>query len=157
MELHALPLTYRATIKAEYLDHMGHMNVMWYTHLFDQATWAFFAQVGMDKAYFEEHSAGCAALEQHTHYLAELRHGANVSLRSRALGRSPKRLHFMHFMVNEDAGVLAATTEIVGIHIDRDARRSSPLPASIAATIDRLLAEHQALNWDAPVCGLMEP
>ena len=136
---------------------MGHMNVMWYMHLFDQATWTLFAMMGMDVQYYERNMAGNAALEQHTRYLAELQLGTPVTLRSRVLGRSTKLTHFMHFMVNEDSGVLAATTELVGIHLDRAERRSAPMPAAIIAEIDRVLAEDQALEWDAPVCGLMKP
>lgn len=37
LELRQLPLTHQATIPEDYLDSMGHMNVMWYTHLFAHA------------------------------------------------------------------------------------------------------------------------
>ena len=37
MDLTALPITHRAVIPDDYLDEMGHMNVMWYTHLFSLA------------------------------------------------------------------------------------------------------------------------
>ena len=157
MVLSSLPITHRATVKDEYLDLMGHMNVVWYMHLFDQATWFLFAMMGMDVQYYERNMAGNAALEQHTRYLAELRLSTPVTLRSRVLGRSAKLTHFMHFMVNEESGVLAATTELIGIHLDRAERRSAPMPTAIIAQVDRVIAEHQALEWDAPVCGLMKP
>ena len=31
-----------------YLDEMGHMNVMWYTHLFSMGAWGLFQMVGLD-------------------------------------------------------------------------------------------------------------
>jgi hypothetical protein len=34
-------------------------------------------------------------------------------------------------------------------------RRSSPMPPAVTDAIDRLLAEHRKLTWDAPVCGAM--
>lgn len=157
MDLSSLPVTHQAAVLAEYLDEMGHMNVMWYTHHFDRATWNFFASFGMDLAYFEQARAGSFALEQHTRYLVEVRHGQFIRLQTRALGRSEKRFHFMHFMSIEDTGTLAATTELVGIHINQDLRRSSPLPPHIAASFDRLLAKHSNLAWEAPVCGVMAP
>ena len=43
MDLNPLPVTYRAFIPEAYLDEMGHMNVMWYTHLFSQAMGGIFA------------------------------------------------------------------------------------------------------------------
>ena len=152
-----LPIRHEASIEASYLDEMGHMNVMWYTHLFDQATWEFFASLGMDLNYFNGEMAGAFALEQHTQYLVELRQGQRVQIRTRALGRSVKRFHFMHFMVVPASGQLAATTELIGIHVDRRARRSSPLPTRIAAAFDSVIAEHSQLSWDPPVCGSMKP
>src|SRR5438067_12161131 len=125
MTLDDLPITYRATIPPDYLDEMGHMNVMWYTHLFGCATMGLFERIGLTREYFEAHHAGSFALEHHVRYLAEVRVGQHVTLRTRALGRSAKRMHFMHFMVHDD-GRLAATGEFIGTHVDMKVRRSSP-------------------------------
>ena len=157
MDLSPLPITYQATIPEEYMDEMEHMNVMWYVHLFDRATWRFFASLGMSLDYFDEYDTGAFALEQHIRYLAEVRQEQMVILRTRAIGRSIKRFHFMHFMIIEDGSVLAATTELIGVHIDCESRRSSPLPAHIAGAFDRLIAEHREIDWDPPICGSMHP
>lgn len=148
---------HQAAIDADYLDEMGHMNVMWYTHLFDRATWVFFASLGMDLNYYNTSLAGAFALEQHTRYLAELFQGQIVQVHTRALGRSIKRFHFMHFMLVQNSGQLAATSELIGIHVDRRNRRSSPLPEQIAASFDKAIAEHSLLSWDPPLCGTMRP
>jgi acyl-CoA thioester hydrolase len=63
----------------------------------------------------------------------------------------------MLFMVNESKGNLAATLETLGSHADIKARRTSPYPPHIAARMDAILAEHQALDWAAPVCGVIRP
>jgi acyl-CoA thioester hydrolase len=157
MDLTPLPVTHRAVIPEAYLDEMGHMNVMWYTHLFSQAAWGLFQMVGLDRAYFAAHGAGSFALAQHFRYLKEVRGGQHVTLRSRVLGRSAKRWHTIHFMTIDELGVLAATAEVVSTHVDLTVRRSSPMPPGVTAAIDRLLAEHTRLGWDAPVCGAMKP
>ncbi len=87
---------------------------MLYTHLFDRATWQFFANLGMNLDYFEKQGAGAFALEQHTRYLTELLLGQEVTVRTRAIDRSAKRFHFMHFMTIGGNGVPAATTELIG-------------------------------------------
>ena len=87
MDLSALPVTHRAVIPDAYLDEMGHVNVMWYTHLFSQAAWGFFQMVGLTIEYFEANRAGSFALAQHFRYLKEVRLGQHVTLRSRVLGR----------------------------------------------------------------------
>jgi acyl-CoA thioester hydrolase len=157
MDLSPLPITYQAVIPEEFLDEMGHMNVMWYTHLFDQATWNFFSSFRMDQDYFDNAHAGAFALEQHTRFLSEVRQGQSVRLQTRTLGWSSKRVHFMHFMSVGEPGFVAATTELVGIHIDQSTRRSSPFPAQIAAAIDQIFILHQQLDWEAPDCGVMAP
>jgi len=157
VDVSELPITLQATVPEEYLDDMGHMNVMWYIHLFSRAAGEFFRLFGLTDDYFTAHQAGTFALEMHVRYLAEVRLGQRVVVRSRALGRSAKRFHFMHFMVHADSGVLAATEEAVGTHVDLRTRRTSPMPPEVAAALDRLIAEHRRLPWEAPVCGVMKP
>lgn len=90
------------------------------------------------------------ALEQHIKYLAEVRAGESVTLHSRILARSEKRLHFMHFMVSETHNQLAATVEIIGTHIDRSIRRSAPFAEAVVVMIDERIAADSRLDWDAP-------
>jgi acyl-CoA thioester hydrolase len=73
------------------------------------------------------------------------------------LGRSAKRLHFIHFMTVDETGALAATQENVSAHIDMRIRRTSSFPASITDRFDKLLAQHESFGWTAPVCGAMKP
>ena len=157
MDLTSLPVTHRAVIPDTYLDEMGHMNVMWYTHLFSESAWGLFQMVGLTESYFTANQAGSFALAQHFRYLKEVRAGQHVTLRGRVLGRTAKRWHTIHFMTIEGPDELAATAEVVSTHVDMTTRRSSPMPPAVVDAIDRLLAEHSRLGWDAPVCGAMSP
>ena len=153
MNLNSLPITHEATIPESYLDMMGHMNVMWYTHLFAQATVGLFKLMGMDRAYFYEYRAGSFALAQYFSYRSEVRAGDQVILRSRLLARSAKKFHSIHFMTKGPEHVLAATAEFLGAHVDMATRRTSPFPSHIAATIDSVIEQHSAVGWDAPLSG----
>ena len=108
MDLSPLPITHEATIPVEYLDDMGHMNVMWYTHLFDAAVYTLFGIIGLDSDYMKANNAGGFALETHVRYLSEVRVDHHVTVRTRLLGRSQKRFHLMNFMTNTTKGDLAA-------------------------------------------------
>ena len=154
-EVTQLPLLHETVVPESWLDDMLHMNVMWYTHLFSQAAVHLFASIGLDRSYFETNHRGTFALETHTRYYAEIRVGKHVSIRTRLLGRTDKRVHFIHFMTNDDDDVLATTGEYVSAHIDMHLRRMTPLPDDIADAYDRLLEKHRALDWEAPVCGTM--
>lgn len=148
---------YHGRVAEEWIDSMGHMNVMWYTYLFSHGTMAFFRSLGLTKEYFVANQAGSFVLEQHVRYLSEVRVGESVSVRVRALGRSERRLHVLGMLVKEDSGVLAATYEGVTAHIDMTQRRTSPYAESIRQAYDEVLAKHQALDWDPPVNGVTRP
>ncbi len=59
---------------------------MWYTHLFSNAMGGVFELFGMTRDYFLANRAGAFALKQLTHYLAEVRSGESVVVRSRGAG-----------------------------------------------------------------------
>lgn len=155
MDYTKLPITYQTTIPEEYIDVMGHMNVMWYTHLFDEAVYELWGLFGCGLDYHQRSGMGSFALEQHVRYLSEVRLGDRVTVRSRALGRSEKTFHFMHFIIKDGNGELAATGEFVGLHVDMRTRRSAPFPKEALEKLDVLLKAHQNLDWEAPLCGVM--
>lgn len=153
----SLPATGHAVIPPSYLDEMGHMNVMWYTRLFSEATGGLFELVGMTREYFEANRAGSFALEEHVRYLLEVHAGHSVTVHSRLLNRTAKRMHFIHFLVRDDCEKLSATGEFVSAHVDMGMRRTSPFPENVVQQLDRLVEEHRQLDWAAPICGTMKP
>jgi acyl-CoA thioesterase FadM len=63
----------------------------------------------------------------------------------------------MGFMLNETHDRLASTLEALVAHADLRVRRSTPFPPSLAARLEGVLAEHAALDWEAPLSGIMAP
>ena len=154
-DLTSLPITNHKVIPAEYIDIMGHMNVMWYIHIFDIGTRNFFDRFGFGREYIERTGMGSFALESHIRYLGEVKQGEAVTVRSRVLDHSAKTLHFMHFMTRNHDGKMAATIELLGAHADLSQRKVVPFPPEILARLDPLMNAHQQLPWDAPVVGSM--
>jgi acyl-CoA thioester hydrolase len=128
------------------------MNVMWYTHFFDRATWNWYNSFGFGHDYHQPPS-GSFAVEQYTGYIAELREGEEFRIYSQALARNEKTFHFMHFMVRSRDEALSAIHELLGIHVDMSTRSANALPAETAAMWDRLIAEHSQLDWEPPLSG----
>jgi acyl-CoA thioester hydrolase len=123
--------TYRGVVYPWQMDHMDHMNVQFYTACFDAATWHFFAALGMTTGYFRMHRRGMAALDQRTLYKRELHAGALIRITSELLEMKPKTIRFLHRMVDTESGEEVATAEIVGAHIDTDARKAVPFADEI--------------------------
>ncbi len=153
----SLTPVYRLTIPVEYLDENEHMNMRWYLHIFDEAGYPFVANFGLTLDYHRQHGTGGFDLEHHIHYLKEVRAGETVVVYPRLLGRSSKRIHYMMFMVNETQQALASIFECVNSFADLSVRRTAAYPEEVRTRIDRLLAADQALDWPAPVCGVMAP
>ena len=151
-----LPL-FHETVRPEWIDYNGHMSEAFYVLVFGFATDTLMERTGMDSGYRESTRCSLYTVESHIRYLSEVHVGKHVAIRTRALGRTAKRIHFMHFMTIEETGALAAVQEHVAAHIDMTVRRMVALPPEIAERFDRLVEEHGRLGWDAPVCGAMRP
>lgn len=152
-----LPVTHTAQIPVDYLDDMGHMNVMWYTHLFSVAMGGMLHMIGITPEHVEQQQGGAFALECHIRYLSEVRVGQKIAVHTRLLARTAKRYQVLHVMLNEHKQDVAATFEAVGAYIDMRTRRMAPFPTPIATRLDELITEHQQLAWPPPLCGIMRP
>lgn len=153
MDFSQLPLTFHGKVEEKHLDLMGHMNVMWYTHFFDRAIWGFYQLFGFGTDYHTRSGFGSFGLEMYTRHLSELRLNDEFDVYTRAIARNAKLFQHLHFMVRKRDGELSATCEILGVHIDLATRRSAPLPENVAAELDKLIAAHSKLDWDAPLSG----
>jgi acyl-CoA thioester hydrolase len=124
-------LSYRGTVYPWQCDHMGHMNVMWYVGKFDEATWNFFAEIGLTRAYLEANTRGMAAVEQAIQYKKELMAGDTVAVYSAPIEIKDKVLRFTHEMRNTQNGEVAAATTLTAVFLDTAARRAAPFPAEV--------------------------
>ena len=132
-------LTYRGTVYPWQCDHMGHMNVMWYVGKFDEATWQLFTNIGLTPSRLRKDGNGMAAVEQHIEYKRELRAGDVVTVRSSVLEVKNKVVRFRHEMTNDETGDLAASTVLVGVHMDLTVRKAVPLPSDVRERAMKLM------------------
>jgi len=110
---------------------MGHMNVMWYTGKFDEASSQLLSKLGLTRSRCRKEGTGMAAVEQHIQYKRELRAGDLVTIRSVVLEIRNKSIRISHEMRNDDTGELAATSILVAVHMDVITRKSTPLPLDV--------------------------
>jgi acyl-CoA thioester hydrolase len=139
--------TYRGAVYPWHCDHMGHMNVMWYVGKFDEATWQFFAILGLTPAKLRESGRGMAAVEQRIAYQRELHAGDVVAVRSGVLEVRDRVVRFVHEMRNVESGEVAAVTALTGVHLDTRARKATALPESVKALARERVVEFM-LPWD---------
>jgi acyl-CoA thioester hydrolase len=118
------------TVRPEWIDYNGHMNVAYYVLAFDHATDRLLDHAGLGIAYVKETNRSVFVLEMHVTYEREVGEGDSLAFTTRILDIDAKRVHLIHAMHHAAEGWLAATNELVLMHIDLEARRSCPLPES---------------------------
>src|SRR6516165_16751 len=125
--------TYCGTVYPWQCDHIGHMNVMWYVGKFDEANWNLIARIGLTPTYLRQSGCGMAAVQQNISYKRELLAGDIIEIRSSVLEVGNKSVRFLHEMRNAETDEIAATCEITGVHMDREARKSAAFPEAVRA------------------------
>jgi acyl-CoA thioester hydrolase len=133
-------VTYRGAVYASHCDHIGHMNIASYGAKFDEATWVLFCELGLTPSYLRSPGFGMAAVQQTIAYRRELFAGDVVEVRSQVLEVTERRIRFRHEMRNIESGELSATSEINGVHLDKQAHKSCDFPPAVRAAAEAMMA-----------------
>ena len=132
----------RAVVRPDWIDYNGHMNVGYYLVAFDLATEAMCVHLGVGEDYRRRADASMFVVEAHVTYDREVVEGAPLAFRSRIVDFDAKRFHLLHRMFHADQGFLAATNELMCLHVDLAQRRSAPFPDDAMAKVRQLGEVH---------------
>jgi acyl-CoA thioester hydrolase len=136
---------YEGSVRPEWVDYNGHMNLAYYVVLFDEAVDLLFGALGYGAAYRETANQGPFAVETHTLYQQEVLSGERVRIASRMLAVETKRIHVAHEMNRAADGVLAACQEVMYVNADLALRRSAPFTPDLKANLVRAADAHAVL------------
>ncbi len=147
----------RMNVPAEWADFNGHMNMRWYLAVYDDAGDVWHDRMGLTTQFHKLRNTGTVDFEHHIHYLSEIMPGETIAVYVRVVALTPKRVHYLLFMVNETRGRLASIFECMNGFMDRSLRKTAPFPPEIAARLQAEVAKSEALDWPPPLCGAMKP
>ena len=139
------PCETRLDILPDWTDRNGHLNVAYYVLAFDRATEALYDALGIGWSYLDRTGRSIFTLAMNVDYLGEVFAGDSVRIVSRLMDCDYKRIHYFHEMHHATKGYLAATNELVSIHVDMATRRSAPFPADVQTQLAEMTAAHAAL------------
>ncbi len=131
-------------IDPDWIDYNDHLNMGYYTVLFDRAADQAFAELGFGPDYVATRGLTTYSAEFHTRYLRELHPGDRVRCSFRILDFDEKRFHGYQEMFHED-GWLAATGEGLTLHVDTSGPKVVPMPPDILAKVTAMAAAHAHL------------
>ncbi|PID35912.1 MAG: thioesterase [Rhodobacterales bacterium] len=125
----------------EWLDYNGHMNMAYYSVLFDRASDAFYPEIGVGAEYAKTRRLSTFTADFHISYVRELKLGDRVRVKSWILGHDAKRLHSYQEAWHEE-GWLAASAEAMTLHVDLTGPKVAPWPEDVAAKLAAFAARH---------------
>ena len=146
---------YRDVVRPEWIDHNGHMNMGYYVVVFDLATDAFLSWVGLDEAYRRARGVTTFCLEAHVTYHREVRAGDPLRFTTLLLGHDAKRIHYFHEMRHAHEGYLAATNELMSLHVSEASRRGAPMTDAVSARLAEIQRAHDALPRPSQIGRVM--
>ena len=133
------------TVRPEWIDYNGHMNVAYYVLAFDFATDAFLNHIGLTRDLKESVNSTTFALDMNVSYKREVVEGDPLRFTTQMIDADQKRLHFFHQMFHGEDGYLAATNEVLSVHVNLNTRRVAPMPDTLWRRVETLRAEHRTL------------
>lgn len=125
---------YRCSVLPEWIDYNGHMSEAFYVLAFGDATTAAMAALGMDEAYRTSSNCSLYTVEAHVRYLREASLAEELEITTVIASSGTKKLHLAHEMYR--AGLLIATEEIMGLHVDQGSGGTTPFPAGVRGRIE---------------------
>ena len=123
-----------------YIDPNGHMNVGYYSVLFDRALDLPWDVLGVGSASVETTGRTSFTLETHVTYQQEVHEGDLLDFTFQLIDFDAKRIHYFMTMLHARERWLAATSEAISICIDMTTRRSATWPGD---RLVRLRALHE--------------
>ena len=123
-----------------YIDPNDHMNVGYYSVLFDKALDLPWDVLGLGSASIEATGRSSFTLESHVTFQHELHEGDPLDFTFQLIDFDAKRIHFFMAMLHARERWLAATSESISVCIDMTTRRSAAWPAD---RLVRLRALHE--------------
>ena len=147
--------SYRDVVRNEWVDRNGHLNMGYYVVVFDFATDAWLDYLGLDTEHRRSQQVATFSLESHVTYAREVRGGDELRFTTRLLGFDAKRIHYFHEMYAARENTLAATNELVSLHVSQETRRSAPMAPEVLERLGEILLVHRALPIPPQVGRLM--
>ena len=148
---------YRTELAPEWIDYNGHLRDAFYGLIVSYASDALMDRLGMDAAYRERTHNTLYTLEMHTHFFHEVKQSDSVFVNVRVLGADQKRIHAAFDIVRDTDAVVAASIEMMLLHVHQGATPASAhFPPEIASAVTKLAAATASAQEVGPGSRRME-
>jgi acyl-CoA thioester hydrolase len=133
------------SVRPEWIDGNGHMNVAFYLKAFDEGFDTVYDRLGLGFDLIARRGVSTMAAEMHITYQGELFEGEPIRVETQLVNHDRKRFHWFQQMRQRETGKLAATCEWMILFIDMNQRRVAEMPDDIFDLVSRVRAAHAGL------------
>ena len=133
--------TNRTVVFPNQCDHLGHMNVRFYAHAFDDASFHAWARIGIT---FEAmHAEGAVTVVAHTgtDFIHEVTAGSLIKVETAFIELGTNSTTYHQRLVNAENGELHANQKVVEVFFDLKTRQSVAMPAGFREKIEAALLD----------------
>jgi acyl-CoA thioester hydrolase len=134
------------TVEPQWTDYNGHLNMAYYNVLFDRGADYGIGELGITLDYVKNRKLTIYTAEIHVCYVRELHQGHQVYATFQIVDFDEKRLHVFQELYHED-GWLAATSEVLSLHIDMSGPKVAAFPEDVMAKIKAMAEAQKDLPW----------
>jgi acyl-CoA thioester hydrolase len=143
----AIPVPYESTltVKSDWLDANGHMNVAYYLSAFDDGGEVFFRDCGIGWDYTAEGQGTLFMSSSDLDFKRELFRGDRLRVETILIDWTPKLIHTFQTLLHADDGFFAASAEILFVHVAFGDRKSAPMPSAAQSRLAAVERVHRGL------------
>lgn len=123
--------THRAVVFPWHCDHIGHLNVRWYAHFFDDAGFHLWTRIGLTPAGLKKRGIVTVIASTKTDFQHEINAGDLLIIESAFTRLGNSSLTHVQRMRNAETGVLSATQETIEVFFDLKTRKAVSMPDDI--------------------------
>jgi acyl-CoA thioester hydrolase len=142
------PVLLETSVKKEWIDLNGHMNMAYYVLLFDQALTVFLEENNLGDEYVRENNLSMFALENHVTYQNELRENDPLDVHFQLIDMDNKFIHYFMRIFHQETHALSATMEQISLHVNMETRHPTRFTAQIKEKLIGYLEDHK--QYPAP-------
>ncbi|MEO1703225.1 MAG: thioesterase family protein [Pseudomonadota bacterium] len=142
-------------IHPEWIDFNGHLNMAYYMVLFDTASDEAFCAMGMPPEYKSSRGLTLYTAEAHIRYVREVHLTYPMVCTFQLVAHDEKRLHSWQELRHRDDGWLAATCEMMTLHIDASGPKVAPMPDDVVMLVGNMQTAHEPLPTPDKLSGSM--
>lgn len=132
-------VVFKGVIHPWHIDVLGHVNVRWYGHFFDDAALLALSELGLDQKLLQDmYGVHTVTAKASTHFVKELTAGdmIQISASVRRVGNSSISIELS--MSNLETQEIHARYEFVEVFFDPKTRQSANIPESVKKSLDKV-------------------